>query len=264
MRSLTLCLLLLISTVTRAADFDVVSAREEGYTLVVSGVIAAGDRDRLVKIFADSEALPSITRIKTRGGDIDEAMRLGELYRRAKLSLIASEACDAPCFLWLLGGVSRLVVGELVLEFPRAESAILRDYFDRMDISGTAVEALLNSGGVARLSAAEFEAIVGERPASFESWLAEACGEQGPEERRDLQRIQAASFLTVLRRMQSEDPSRKDLDDIIAKYEKLAMDAGKFTIQYRQALMEEWFQIRRCQKLALSAAQREALEALGS
>lgn len=263
MRYLTLCLLL-ISIGTRAADFDVILAREGGYTLAVSGSIAPGDGNRLLKIFADEDALPSITRINTRGGDIDEAIRLGELYRAAKLSVIASEACDAPCFVWLLGGVSRLVVGDLQLDFAGAEITRLRDYFERMDLSESAAESLLNRDRVDQVSAAEFEAIVGERPRSFENWLAEACGKQDPDERRDLQRIQAASFLTVLRRMQSEDPSREDLQEIIVKYEKLALDAGKFTAQYRQALMEEWFEIRRCQKLTLTAAQREALEALGT
>ena len=262
MRYLTLCLLLLISIASRAADFDVVPASDGGYTLAISGPIRSGDVDQLTEIFAENDALPSITRIKTRGGDIDEAMRLGDIYRATKLSVIASEACDTPCFLWLLGGVSRLVVGDLQLTFPDAEIARLRDYFDRMDLPNSALESLLNTGRSGRVTPAAFDAIVGERPASFESWLAEQCGEQEAEEKRDLQRIQAASFLTVLRRMQSEDPAREDLEGIIAKYEKLALEAGKFTTHYKQTLMEEWFQIRRCRKLTLSTAQREALETL--
>ena len=247
-----------------AADIQI-NSNENGYTLEISGSIRRGDLETLSGIFKEEGTFPASTRISSEGGDLGEAMRLGELYRDAHLSAIAVKHCDSACFLWLLGAVSRTIATEVSsgLRLPEMTDEIM-NYLVTMDVpADVALDLVTKKGGrAAPFNRDRFESEIGERPGSYSDWLVQHCGEVTEQERIDHRRVQSAGFLKVLRQMQAENPEREDLAPIIGKYEGIAIEAGRFSEDYRQALLDKWLDIRQCQRDLVKTDQERLIAGL--
>ena len=263
MQYLLTLLLILASSKLAAADLEVVSGKT-GYSITVSGTLREGDMHTLTEIFRGRGEFPSITRIQIEGGDEAEAMRLGALYRSAHLSIIASEVCGNTCFLWLVGGASRIVSNPLRLGFGEDDPEAIRAYLADMDIGPEALEKLAGafSGETVSVSVEQFAELVGERPGSFDDWVVDQCGSMTIREQEYLQSIHAAGFIDVLRDMQSQDPAREDLAPIIAKYEALASASSGLKDDYKQTLTLNWLAIQACRSELVKSDQQRIMASL--
>ena len=81
-------------------------------------------------------------------------------------------------------------------------------------------------------------------------------------ERIDHRRIQSAAFLKVLRQMQEENPQRKDLAPVIAKYEAIETEVSHFSTDYRAALLSKWLDIQQCQRALVKTDQQRLIAGL--
>ncbi len=192
-------------------------------------------------------------------------MRMGELYREAHLSAIAVEQCDSACFLWLLGAASRTVATEVSAGLEVADRKDeYRKYLVRMDVPQNMLPTMLEGAGTEnqRYDSDRFSREIGERPQSYGKWLIQQCGALSEQERLDHRRIQSAGFVGVLHQMQAENPDRKDLAPIIEKYEGFALEANRFTDEYQQSLLQNWLDIRQCQREAVRLDQARVISAL--
>lgn len=263
MQYLLSLLLILAGSQLAAADLEVVSGKS-GYSITVSGTLREGDMHTLTEIFRGKGEFPGITRVEIEGGDEAEAMRLGALYRSAHLSVIASETCGNTCFLWLVGGASRIVSDPLRLGFGEEGAEGIRAYLTDMDIGPEALEKLAGtfSNRTVSLSVEEFATLVGERPGSFDDWVVDQCGAMTSREQEYLQSIHAAGFIDVLRDMESQNPAREDLAPIIAKYEALASASRGLKDDYKQTLTLNWLAIQACRSELVRSDQQRVMASL--
>lgn len=248
------------STGVLSADLAVHSARGGSYSLDISGEIRAGDAERLTQIFMGKKRFPSTTRVGTTGGSLKEAMRIGELFRLAHLSVLASDSCDLPCFTALVGGISRAISTDLVLVTPADHRQELADYYGQMGLPPSLVTSLVFDDQPVALSLGSFDELVGESPVVFEQSLAEQCGLQTEEENFDFRSLQAARFVESLRSMQARTGREEEMAPLIAKYEALAEHAEDFSDEYRQRLYIQWREISDCRKHVLKQAQKNAFQ----
>jgi hypothetical protein len=119
-------LLLALST---AAGWDNLHAaqikalpQEGGYVLSITGTIQSGDTERLAKAFARTARIKEI-RLASRGGDVVEAILMGEIIKGMRLPTVVAtnETCASACFFLWLNGSQRLAshgLGRLGLHSP--------------------------------------------------------------------------------------------------------------------------------------------------
>ncbi len=264
LRSVVLFCALLPGVAALAADIQI-NDRDSGYTLEISGSIKPGDFETLTGIFKGEGAFPASTRISSVGGNLGEAMRLGKLYRDAHLSAIAVDNCDSACFLWLLGAVSRTIATSVSpdLRLPDMTAEIM-EYLANMDVPPDVALDLVasDSAQAVPFNGDRFENEIGERPGSYSDWLVQNCGEASEQEHIDHRRIQSAAFLKVLRQMQAENPERKDLAPVIAKYEAIEIQVNHISADYRASLLNKWLDIQQCQRALVKTDQQRLITGL--
>lgn len=262
MRSLIFVVLSLLSSGLAAADFVLNSTRNGNYSLEIDGEIRSGDTGRLALIFSGKKSFPVTTRIETAGGSIDEAIQLGQLFRRGHLSVISTSNCDTPCFLALVGGISRTLSEDLVLIAPDKALDEISVYLTTMGVSASLVEEFSNAGATISISVSRFNKDVGERPAELDAAFVSHCGQQSEKERDDFRALQAYRFLESLQLLLAETGRVDELLPMIEKYKDQARDAESLSIEYRQLLLDQWQQNMDCRKRMLEDAQKVAIQQL--
>jgi hypothetical protein len=253
-----------LGLVALAADIQINSSKT-GYTVEISGSIKQGDYETLSGIFKGERAFPTSTRITSAGGDLSEAMRLGELYRQAHLSAIAVDPCDSACFLWLTGAASRTITTDVTATILAPQStAEVQAYMLSMDVPADHARSLAEAAATSGIAMKRevFEVEIGERPTSFNDWLLQGCGAPTEQERIDHRKIQSASFLKVLKKMQAADPGRKDINQVIAKYERMESEVSHFPDDYKASLLNKWLEIQQCQRDLVLADRRRLMATL--
>lgn len=179
-------------------------ASEPASVLTLRGEIMPGDAERFVRFVLErrEQFVEHGARVAfvIDGGDVLEAMRIGELLRdafvEAWLPDTGSTRCISACFLMFAHCVSRRAVAETVgLHRPYFEAqalaqaapeavraryealgAQLRSRMSELAVPGALVERMfsLPAGEVYRLSMQDLEAL-GRRQAWFEDYLAARC-----------------------------------------------------------------------------------------
>jgi hypothetical protein len=96
--------------------------QQGGYVLSITGTIQSGDAERLARTFARVTRIKEI-RLASRGGDVVEAVLMGEVIRAMRLHTVVAtnETCASACFFLWLNGSRRLAnhgLGRLGLHSP--------------------------------------------------------------------------------------------------------------------------------------------------
>lgn len=184
------------------------AASEPASVLTMRGEVVPGDADRFVDFvlerrehFVEHGARAVFV---IDGGDVLEAMRIGELLRDALIEAwlpdTGSTRCISACFLMFAHCVSRQAVAETVgVHRPYFEAAALaqaapeavraryealgaqlRTRMSELAVPGALVERMfsLPAGEVYRLSMQDLEAL-GRRQAWFDDYLAARCAHPG-------------------------------------------------------------------------------------
>ncbi len=264
MRSLFLALLLSWSCNAATADFVLNTVRQENYSLKVTGEIRPGDVERLVLIFDGKKRFPLTTRIDVNGGDLEEAMQLGALLRQAHLSVMADDNCRIACFVVLVGGVSRAISSELILDPPPGYTEKLAKYLGGMGVANVLVSDIVSSDAPVTVSLQRFDQEVGESPAVLKDAIVARCGQFSSAELADFRSLEAYRFVESLKLLEARSGRSEELAPIIAKYEALAEEAGNLGFEYRQRLTVQWEDISECRKQVLHDAQDAAMSVVGA
>ncbi len=264
MRCLFLVLFFSWSTSLTAADFVLNTVRQENYSLKIAGEIRPGDVERLVLIFDGKQRFPLTTRIDVTGGNLEEAMHLGALLRQAHLSVMADDGCGLACFVVLVGGVSRAISSELILNPPTGQLDELSTYLETMGVAGGLVSEIVTGDRTVLVPLQRFDQEVGESPAVLKDAMVARCGQFSSEELADFRSVEAHRFVESLKLLEARSGRSEELAPIIAKYEALAEEAGNLGFEYRQRLMVQWQGISECRKQVLHDAQDAAMSQLGA
>jgi hypothetical protein len=94
------------------AELTSVTLKDDATIIVLSGDIAQGDADAVEALIGTANAngrLISAVRLDSSGGSLAEAVRLGDLIRRAKLPTVvaAGSHCVSACFLVFAAGIEK-------------------------------------------------------------------------------------------------------------------------------------------------------------
>ena len=179
----------------------------------LEGELREGDYTKFMSVletaFAAARSRRAIVRLQltSPGGDLIEAMKIGEMVRKLRIKTIADD-CSSACFFILVAGVQRFVTpfGSVYLHRPYIEPSrysgldhaeaettyqsierVVRSYLSRMDVPGYLVDEMLRipSNEVVELSAGDFEADVGVHVPFYQERILATCIRMSPQERID-------------------------------------------------------------------------------
>lgn len=199
---------LILSSSPRALD---ILPLDSGAVLA-RGPIVAGDYDQIVRYISENRNFPITFILLSEGGNVGEAMRIGHLFRDAKI-VVEVMSCDSACFLLWAGSPVR----QGALDMPQFK--LHRPFFDQSTYQGMPLDqavalheaaerdfsAYLLDMGVPsffidriltyrssdsyEITGNELEQIVGSRVRAIEEILMAKCGELTDNETADLRRI---------------------------------------------------------------------------
>lgn len=105
--------LLSLFGVAIAADVEKIFDTEGRQGALLSGKISSGDTQRVAKFFLKFPSIEALY-LDSRGGDVIEAIRLGELVRTLRILVHVADrgVCASACFFIWINGESRMAVPE--------------------------------------------------------------------------------------------------------------------------------------------------------
>ncbi len=123
LRTLIPCLLFLIMSSIVSADVLFTSWNPQKLNipgeLLIQGDIKKGDFLK-ASTFLNTAEGPTLVRLNSLGGDLDEAIRIGELLRVRNMTayINTSDSCVSACVLILAGAVNRITDGRVGIHRP--------------------------------------------------------------------------------------------------------------------------------------------------
>lgn len=260
MRWLVIFFTLYLPAGSIAADFVITNSNKGNYALEIAGTLRDGDTDRLMRIVRGFDSFPVTVRLRISGGSLTEAIRFGQLVRQSYLPVMADQGCELPCFLVLVGGVSRAISADLVLAPRPGPATEVFEYMQAMGVPKELASDIADPASTVEISINDFDAQIGENPAPLQQAMVAQCGEYSDSELADFRRIQAQSFLESLRVLAVSSDRSEELSPIIDKYAGIAEGVDSLSMDYRERLEDKWHAIRECRKGYLEDLQVDALK----
>lgn len=203
----------LLSVLPLEAATVAVNTRENGFQEIrLHGQIVTGDVDRLLRVFSSFDIarvpLPQIN-LASPGGEVEEALRLGQLIRSARVRVLVEGECASACFFVFAAAVERASSESAVFllhrpffepsrfaeldsqdaqdEYTRLERAV-RAYLKAIRVPQHLVDSMMqyNSTSALRVEGYAITDLIGTEDAAHEEWLIAKCGGLSPEEDRDI------------------------------------------------------------------------------
>lgn len=183
-----------------------------GGTFSMHGEIEKDDAARFLVEFASWEVAPTIFFISSKGGNLDEAIQIGEIIRASQIPVQSGEECFSACVFVLSAGVERTIDGVIGLHRPyfdksyfanltsieaQAKYETLRDnsedYLRKMGVKQTLIERMFetDSTNVDILSKHEAQKEFDSRLPFYEEWLSAKCGKYTEEQEKVLNSLGA-------------------------------------------------------------------------
>lgn len=125
-------LILLSCLITKVEAADIYPDDQQVQVVIhLDGEIRRGDADRLAIVMSEMK-LPSLLIVDSKGGDIDESMKIVSLIKSASLSIYVAKGkvCASSCFFLYLAGSSRNSAGFMVNDDGTLQAQEIRDGFD--------------------------------------------------------------------------------------------------------------------------------------
>jgi hypothetical protein len=195
-----------------------------GGTFTMAGEIKEYDFSEFLLELASWEVPPAIFHITSKGGNLDEAMRIGEIIRESQIPVWSGDECFSACVFIFASGVEREARGQVGLHRPYFEKSYFADltsmeakqkyddlklisvsYLKGIEVSQSIIDRMFQTGSteVDLLSAEEANDMFGLRSPFYEEWLTAKCGKYTEEQARVLgswsNLIAARSTLQVAR-----------------------------------------------------------------
>ena len=221
----------------------------------IDGEIVKGDYNKMISYIKELGYIPDRMTINSPGGDVLEAIKIGQFARRA-LMHIASEDCNSSCFLILAGGVDRRahrlvgihrpVYGKEYFSGLSYEDAqkeyeklndIVRKYLIEMDVSIDIVEKMMSTPNENVFMLEVWNPTFrGIRSPAYHEWASAKCGTLTEHEGRDYEEMTRAELYGIL--------GDKE-DDIHKRYAKKLASMSK---GYREYLKNTQEKIENCER----------------
>jgi hypothetical protein len=227
------------------------------HRVAITGDIVSGDRARLVALIETRDGFPATVILDSTGGDVVEAMAIGEFLRRAMLTTTTGHACDRACFLAWAGGVHRATRTPMdirLLPADTGQGTQVRKYLERMEIPD-AVIAMVFDTEAGPVAAEQLSAAVGRTSPRQQSWLADRCGEltlQQADDRRALQALDAMQDAMDNMGMGGNSMYALDPDT-----QRKAARARAFPPEYREELKQTYARVKACRSEVVAEARAE-------
>jgi hypothetical protein len=251
----------LVSTAACSADFQLSDSKHELY---LEGEIEQGDYHRIMQVLLDLDALPRTISLNSPGGDIEEAIKIGKLLRRALFQSTISRfgQCDSACFILWVSAVrkfhasvrtdqnttewegkiglhrpyygrseySQLTTGEAKNAYHKLDMSV-RQYLSELKIPSDITERMFRtkSTDADYVSDAFLIDKLGTEAPFFEEWLIAKCGELTSEEKSDFALLIVATLLAANTEKQGnslpeENPGQERFASMSAGYKKYLGD----------------------------------------
>jgi hypothetical protein len=112
----------LAGSAVSAAEVDWVTKGRQSF-LQIRGVIQPGDYQKVVRLLGDDRAEGfllngRVVDVESPGGSVDEAMKLGRLFRDLYAKINVYRQCSSACFFLYVGAVDRFPLGQIGLHNP--------------------------------------------------------------------------------------------------------------------------------------------------
>lgn len=186
-----------------------------GGTTFLRGDIVVGDYEKITDYISQNRQFPIQFALASNGGNVVEAIKIGRLFRDAKI-VVELFSCNSACFLLWVGAPIRQGAVDMLPQFQ-----LHRPFFDQSTYQGVPLDqaialheaaerefsAYLLEMGVPlffieriltysstdsyELTGAEVEGIVGARARAIEEILMARCGELTNSESADLMRVRS-------------------------------------------------------------------------
>lgn len=244
-------------TTAYGADFRL---SENKYVLFLNGEIKQGDYQKIRQILLKLDALPRTISLNSPGGDIEEAIRIGKLLRRALFQSTISEygQCDSACFILWASAVRKFPAtvwidqntkkweGKLGLHRPyygRSEysqlttvearnayqklEASVREYLVDLKVPTDITESMFRTRSTDADYISDIALIdkLGQEAPYFEEWLIAKCGELPYQEDIDYKLLMAAELMRMSGTpLADTSPGHKRIASMSESYKKYLND----------------------------------------
>ena len=248
------------STLLLAGNSHALEFSRTGGTFLMEGPINSGDASRFASAYLAWDEPPMVFHIDSPGGDVREAMLIGNFIRQSQTPVWSGRVCDSACVLVLVSGVERRAHGTVGLHRPRYSevyysklsssdaakaysqaTGAITEYMVSMGVHQAAIDRMFqaDSGSLDILSAKEASALFGFRVPFYEEWIAAKCG------RFTGDYAQAVKDLQAIERLDSNTELGKS--QIHQRIEKLRVSGSKtFEIMTDPGFTESWHNYQAC------------------
>jgi len=266
-----LLLVLIFSSTCSALDFG-----RLGGTFTMDGEILEGDTVNLLIELSKWEVPPTVFHITSPGGDLGEAMLIGEIIRESQIPVWSGDECSSACVFILASGVERSVFGKLGLHRPYFDKSYFAnltstqakdkyeelkeasiDYLKKMEVKQSIIERIFetDSTNVELLEKDEANKLFGYQSQFYEEWLTAKCGKFTPEQTKIIK-----SYWSLVAALQTyqvmNDPSIPKTEDFGSNLDEL-MENGKLAYELQKAnLLQPYIELsenhKKCTEKAVS------------
>lgn len=236
--------LLVFSPLSQALHYS-----QFGGTFDMSGKIEKGDFHSFMKEFASWDKAPTVFHITSGGGDLDEAMKIGNYIATSNIPVWVWDECNSACVFIYASAVERDVKGKIGLHRPYFN----KEYFSSLtsleaekkyyELKSKAISFLkvagvnqdiinrmfnTNSKSIDYLSGKDANKQFGTISDFYEEWLIAKCGELTSGEQKA---ITSMGFLDATRMTITamEDPEFKKSDGFGSNLKEL-MDGAQLAL----------------------------------
>lgn len=267
-----LVILLLLANNIYALDFN-----RLGGTFTMVGAIEKDDSIKFLVELGTLEVPPTAFHITSNGGNLEEAMRIGEVIRESHIPVWTGEECDSACVFIYASGVERDAQGKIGLHRPYFDKLYFSnltamdakkqyhelqlksaEYLKNMEVSQTIIDRIFQTGSteVDMLDKDAANKLFGSRSPFYEEWLTAKCGKFTDEQHRVLKSwsyLQAARATVAIAKDESISKSESFGSNI---YELI--EGGKLAFQLEKAgMLDSYIELsklhNKCEKEAKSA-----------
>lgn len=183
------------------------------HTTYLTGTVVPGDLAKIVASVSVPGDFPKYFTLDSPGGDLLEAMRIGQFIRETATGTVVAKECSSACVFILVAGTSRTALdGALIglhrpifeanafagLSFPEAEERhrhlrnVARSYLENMEMTTAEIEKMfsIDSDDVYYLTPPHKARLL-VPPSAYSEWIRAKCS---PPTVQDRQLFQARGF----------------------------------------------------------------------
>jgi ATP-dependent protease ClpP protease subunit len=252
----TVLLLLMLIAPTFSYGMDVRHDKKRNeYTTFLTGKIVPGDLAKIVASVSAPGNFPKYFTLDSPGGDLLEAMRIGQFIRETATGTFVAKECSSACVFLLVAGTSRSALDDAAvgihrpyfeakefsgLSLPEAEArhrqlrSAARRYLENMEMTTAAIEKMFSIGSddVYYLTPPDKARLL-VVPSAYSEWIRAKCS---PPTAQDTQLFKSRGF-NIFAKFDKEPPTDPVFLAYISKMDRAQKCEEDLVKQVRDAAL---------------------------